>query len=267
MVKRRFLKVFINTLLIIIGLTFIFISNGYFEKIIIDKQIKDFKERAIYEGVDPLYNNIHYYKVEKKYEYEDISRYTFDPLTSRKIGSKTDVIITNRNPMRGVAVLDPIVGYLSTNFYVGHASMNSVDDGSRMFEVIGNSSDQSRNAVIEGTNDWYIYYNDLETPIIVGLRIKETTEEQRDKMVEYANMHLGKGYNYTFLFNRSNTFYCTDLVSRAAKYAGLHINYDHLATTGNDMIISKNTYIYFLRDIVYEDGQPIFNIYYLEDYE
>lgn len=267
MINKKVLKIFVNTLLIIIGLAIIFITNGYYEKAIIINQIEDFKERAIYVGEDPIQKNVHYYKVSKEYEYEDVSRYTFDINSKRNIGSKTDVIITNRNPMRGTPVLDPLVGFLASNFYVGHSSMNSVDDGSRMYEVVGNSGTPGKNVVIEGTNDWYSYIEDIETPVIVGVRIKDTTEEQRDKMVEYADQQLGKGYNYSFIFNRANTYYCTDLVSRSAKYAGLNINYDHFATTGNDMIISKNTYIFFLRDIVYEDGEPVFNIYFLENEE
>src|SRR5690554_6976197 len=266
MITKKFLRFIKHTLLIILGLGLIFFINGFYEKAIVNDKIEDFKARAEYIGPDENLKNVHYYRVKKEYDYEDVSRNTFT-IDERNIGSKTDVIITNRNPMRGTPVLDPLVGFLASNFYVGHSSMNSVDDGSRMYEVVGNSGTPGKNVVIEGTNDWYRYIEDIETPVIVGVRIKDTTEEQRDKMVEYADQQLGKGYNYSFIFNRANTYYCTDLVSRSAKYAGLNINYDHFATTGNDMIISKNTYIFFLRDIVYEDGEPVFNIYFLENEE
>jgi len=103
------------------------------------------------------------------------------------------------------------------------------------------------------------------SPIIIGLRVKNTTEEDRNKIIEYADAQLDKGYNYTFIFNRENTFYCTDLVSRSVKNAGININYDHFATTGNDMIISKNTYIFFLRETVIVDGEKVFNVYFLEN--
>lgn len=264
MLSKKLIRISINTLLIIIGLALIFLINGHSERIIINKQIKDFKERAVYVGEDPFLINVHYYKVPKEYDYEDNSRNTYN-METRTIGSKTDVIITNRNPMRGVAVLDPLVGYLSSNFFVGHSSMNANDDGTIMYEVVGNSSNPENNSVIKSRNDWDIYLKDTQSPIIVGMRIKDTTNEQRDKMVDYASMQVGKGYNYTFIFNRANTFYCTDLVSRSAKYAGLNINYDYFATTGNDMIVSKNTYMFFYRDIEFKDGKNIFNVYYLEN--
>ena len=264
MLFKKFIKISINTLLVIIGLTLIFLINGHTEKFIINRQINEFKERAVYVGEDPNLINVHYYKVSKKYDYEDNSRNTYTT-TTRIIGSKTDVIITNRNPMRGVVGLDPLVGYLASNFFVGHSTMNANDQGTLMYEVVGNSTTPEENAVIKSSNDWSSYLKDTQSPIIVGVRIKDTTSEQRDKMVEYASMQVGKGYNYTFLFNRENTYYCTDLISRAAKYAGLNINYDYFATTGNDMIISKNTYIFFYRDIEVVDGKNIFNVYYLEN--
>ena len=31
------------------------------------------------------------------------------------------------------------------------------------------------------------------------------------------------------------------------------------------MMVSKNTYIFFLREVIYEDGKPQFNVYFLED--
>jgi len=263
--RKRVIKILNNTFLIIIALAIIFVVNGYFEKAIINKKIIDFKDRAEYVGVDPYLENVYYYKVTKEYDYEDVSRKTFDIENRTNIGSKTDILITNRNPMRGEPVLDPIVGYLSNNFFIGHASINATDDGSRMFEVVGNASKPERNVVIEGSNDWSNYLKDPVSPIIIGLRIKGTTEEQRNKIVEYAYEQVGKGYNYTFIFNRHNTYYCTDLVSRAAKHAGININYDFFSTTGNDMIISKKVYIFFLKEAVYEDEEIKFNIYYLED--
>lgn len=267
MITKKFLRFIKHTLLIILGLGLIFFINGFYEKAIINNKIEDFKARAEYIGPDENLKNVHYYRVKKEYDYEDVSRNTFT-IDERIIGSKTDVIITNRNPMRGVAVLDPLVGFLSKNFFVGHATINSRDDGRMMYEVLGNASTPEYNKVVESLNDWMMVEDQLqeksESPIIIGLRIKNTTEEDRDKMIEYANNQLGKGYNYTFLFNRHHTFYCTDLVSRAAKHAGININYDHFATTGNDIIVSKNTYIFFLRETIIVDGEKVFNVYFLE---
>lgn len=266
-IYRRIISFFKYTLLIILGLVLIFFTNGFYEKALVNKKLEDFKSRAVFIGKDELRENVYYYKVAKEYDYEDVSRNTFD-ISTRIIGSKTDIIITNRNPMRGVAILDPLVGFLSKNFFIGHATINSTDDGSKIIEVLGNASTPDNNKVVESYNDWMIVEDSLkeksESPIIVGLRIKNTTSSMRDEIIDYARMQIGKGYNYSFVFNRHNTYYCTDLVSRSVKHAGININYDYFATTGNDMILSNNTYIFFLRETIIVDGVKIFNVYFLE---
>lgn len=260
----NFLKI---TLLTFLALGLIFFTNGFYEKALVNKKIEDFKNRAVFIGKDEIRENVYYYKVIKEYDYEDVSRNTFD-INTRIIGSKTDIIITNRNPMRGVTFVEHLVDFLSKNFFVGHATINSTDDGSKMIEVLGNASIPENNRVVESYNDWmYIedtLKQDSESPIIIGLRIKNTTSSIRDEIIDYAKMQIGKGYNYSFVFNRHKTFYCTDLVSRSIKQAGINVNYDYFATTGNDMIVSNNTYIFFLRETVIVDGQKIFNVYFLE---
>jgi len=264
----KLIKYLNQILFIIICLVLIFLGNGFYEKALINKKIEDFKARAVYIGDDKIRANVYYYKVLKKYDYEDTSRNTFD-IQRRIIGSKTDIIITNRNPMRGVLILDPIVGFLAHNFFLGHSTINSTDDGSKIIEVLGNTGNPEWDRVLENYNDWMLIEDSLqeksESPIIIGLRVKGTTASQRDKMIEYARKQIGKGYNYTFLFNRINTFYCSDLVSRSIKHGGINVNYDHFVTTGNDMILSKNTYIFFLRETIIVDGEKIFNVYFLDD--
>lgn len=266
MLNRKLIRLLRNIFLIIISLTIIFLVNGFGEKIFVNKKIQEFKSRAIYVASDPNLKT-HYYKVLAKYDYEDTTRNIFDQ-ENRIIGSKTDIIITNRNPMRDNPTLNIPIGFLATNFYVGHATINSTDSGDRMYEVLGNSITPEENQVIESSNDWLIIEDYLkersESPNIIGLRVKNTTEDQRNKVVEYLKKQEGKTYNFTFLFNRHNTFYCTDLVSRAFKHAGINVNYDYLATTGNDIIMSKNTYIIFYRETLIVNGKKEFNIYYLE---
>jgi len=258
---KKIMKYVRRVLILIFALMVVFLINGFFEYIIVQNRIDDFKSRGIFEKFSET-ENINYYRVPKEYEYEDTSRniYNFD---KKWIGSKSDIIITNRNPMREVPSLALTVGFLASNFYVGHATINSTDDGSRIYEVIGNSSDDNYNVVIDSYNNW-ITSDAGDTPIIIGLRIKNTTPEQRDKIIEYVALKEGMPYNFTFLFNRKNSFYCTDLVSRAIHSAGINVNYDYLATTGNDMIVSKNVYITFYRELIVENGVQKYNIYYLD---
>ena len=267
MLYKKIIKITLSTLIVILSLALVFLVNGYFEVIIVNNRIDNFKDRGVYQYSD---DNIKtsYYKVPMKYEYEDVSRNIFN-FDSRWIGSKTDIILTNRNPMRENPALAGIVGFLATNFYVGHATINSNESGSRMYEVVGNSTKLEDNVVRESFNSWLTVEEALkdkgDSPMIIGLRIKGTTEEDRDKIIEYAENQEGMPYNFSFLFNRHKSFYCTDLVSRSTRNAGINVNYDFLATTGNDIIVSPNVYIIFIRETIIEDGIKKFNIYFLDD--
>ena len=64
------------------------------------------------------------------------------------------------------------------------------------------------------------------------------------------------------MFYSKNKYYCTDLISRVLKKENIKTNYDSFYTTGNDLIVSNNTYIIFLCERV-KDG--FFNIYYLSE--
>ena len=258
---RRFIFTTRLILIIILALASVFLLNGVTEYFIVQSKINEFKSRGVeYSYVERT--NTYFYIVPKKHDYEDNSRNVID-FDMKALGSKTDIFITTRNPMRDNPMFSWIVAPLSKYFYVGHATINADDDGFSVIEVFGNGGDPEENIVTMSDNIWYI--SDEETPNVIGLRIKNTTEEQRDKIIEYAESKIGLPYNYTFLFNRSRSYYCTDLVSRAVASAGININYDYLATTGNDIIVSRNVYIIYYRELVYENGKPRYNVYFLEE--
>ena len=247
---RTSTKVLSYFLLALVCAVIIFLVNGYIEKAFIRNEIKEFVSRGKYETTlveNTLDGTIYvdYYKVKAKHTYEDLSRRIFNINDRNKyVGAKADIILTTRNPLRGLnePLIEKPVEYLATNFFIGHASINITDDGSRIVEVVGNQED---NGVREWSNDWLVF--DDASPEIVALRIKNTTNENRNQMVDYCTKQIGKKYNYMFLINMPNSYYCTDLISRASKYAGININYDFFQTTGNDMIMSNNTYIIFYR--------------------
>lgn len=264
------MKIIYRMIIIVLSLIIIFVVNGSVEYFIVQNKIDEFKSRAEPEPFDSN-GDTYYYIVLKKHDYEDASRniITFrNPRTgannietNQGLGSKTDIFITTRNPMRDVPELAGLMAPLSKYFYIGHATINISDNGRRVIEVFGNSDDPEDNVVSESNNTWH--FCDENTPNLIGLRIKDTTSEQRDAIVDYAVSKIGYPYNYTFLFNRNKAYYCTDLVSRAASSAGININYDYLATTGNDLIASRNTYIIYYRELVYEKGLPRYNVYFL----
>lgn len=245
----------------------IFTVNGLFEMGAVNSEINNFKNRAIFEKEIILQGqHVSYYKVLKKYDYEDVDRYIYDSnkYSDCYIGSKTDIILTSRNPLRNYedAIIRDISKMFAKYFYVGHATINITDDGSECVESVGNQ--QENNGVRIVKNDWIEtevrYGNDAQT--IIGLRIKKTTEEQRNSICEELRNLVGADYNYLLMFYSKNKYYCTDLISRVLKRENIKTNYDSFYTTGNDLIVSNNTYIIFLCERV-KDG--FFNIYYLSE--
>jgi uncharacterized protein YycO len=261
MLRRFFLRPLIGTLMTILAFTIVFFVNGFFEYAVVNGILEDFRSRGEY--IETI-GNISYYRVKPIYDYEDIEdRYVFNYHQSYPyIGSKGDIILTNRNPMRRDPLLSAPVGFLSYYFYVGHATINGDDEGDLLIESVGN--DSVNNGVrLYVPNDWF--YQGSDTPSIVGLRVKYATPDEIDQAVEYTIDKLGLPYNFSFVFNRKNSYYCTDLVSRAYAHVGYNTNYDYFGTTGNDMIMSKNTYVIFHRNLVYIDGEVHYNIYFLSE--
>ena len=266
-ILRMTYKIFNRLLLLILIGFFIFLVNGTFEHFVAQNKIEAFKARAEGEPIpDENIHNTYYYPIRAR-EGEDTSRNIFD-MEKRIVGAKADIITSNRNPLRDYPVLRDLIAPFAKYFYLGHTSINSTEDGSYLVETIGNSIWEN-NIVRESKNTWISEEehpnSDYSSPVIIGLRVKDTTPEQRDRMVEYARSKLGYRYNYTFLFNRANSFYCTDIVSRAVEAGGVNVNYDFMATTGTDILISPNVYIFFIREVVIENGVERYNIYYLVD--
>lgn len=260
-----------KTMIIILFALFIFcvifLTNGFMEKNVVTNEINNFKKRAyLYESTIIQGQNVDIYKVKKEYDYEDAEPFIFDSSVGSKyyIGSKTDIILTTRNPLRknNTAIVRDISGYFAEKFFLGHATINIEDDGSQIIESVGND-DQFKGVRIK-ENEWIYsevrYGNDAQT--IVGLRIKGIDDETKDNICERLKQLEGKKYNYLLMFYSSNKYYCTDLISRTLKQENINVNYDSFYTTGNDLIVSNSTYVIFVCERI-EEGH--FNIYYLSE--
>ena len=260
-------KVFNIIMLLLLVLVYIFLANGFIEKTIVNKEIERFKERGVYVE-DRIINKqtVKMYKVVKKYDYEDVSRPSFtydDFLDDYNLGSKTDITITSRNPMRtaNLTIVRDVCGFFSNNFYLGHATINVTDDGSKYVESVGNGTD---NCVLLSVNSWImteVRAGD-DTNRILGLRLKNTTENQRNEIVDELLSKVGCEYNYNFIYPTKDKYYCTDLITRVLKNHGINLNYDGFFAIGNDIILDNDTYlIYYINRI--ENG--IFEFYYLSE--
>jgi len=248
---RKLKKLFI-IIYVFLALFLVFVVNGAVERVLVNKEVEAFVKRGelVYQK-----GNTEYYRVSPKYSYEDLTRHIINDYNDTKPGAKGDIFVTPRNPLRG----DPFMDLLSEITWLGHAGIVVSDDGKKTIEITGNLGSDN-NYVQEWNNTWII---EQHTEEMMLLRIKNTTSLQRDKMVEYAYSQIGKKYNYTFLFNRGKTYYCSDLVSRAIEHAGLNVNYDFVATTGADMLLSDNTYIVYYKKEILVGNNIIRKIYYL----
>ena len=97
-----------------------------------------------------------------------------------------------------------------------------------------------------------------------ALRIKGINNEKRNIFTENLKNEVGKKYTYSFLIHSKNKYYCTDLVTRVAKTIDINLNYDLFISTGNDIIVSNNTFIIFVckkTDI----KNKIINLYYMSE--
>lgn len=264
----RVMKIFECLLIFVLIICSLFIINGFVEKVAVTNEIKEFKDRGEYQFTEIINGQeVKIYKVSPMYDYEDVSRDVFNKVENYGVvnyylGSKTDITITARNPLRNVssAVVREFVGFFSNNFYIGHATMNTTDDGSKYIESVGNSFED--NMVREEKNTWInteVRSGD-DTNRFLGLRLKNTTEEIRNEIVEELRTKIGLKYNFNFFVNHPNKYYCTDLLSRSTKKSGIDINYDGFFSIGNDIILSKNTYLIFYVDRI-ENG--LFELYYL----
>ena len=249
------IKTVLLIIYIILFLLIVFIVNGRVESHFVNSEIEAFKARGqlVYED-----ERARYFAVEAIYDYEDTSREVLRSFVNMRIGSQADIFVTSRNPLPG----NPFVGFLSENMWLGHAALVLDDDGRQTAEITGNLSPEE-NVVSIWSNTWIS--GDSVSPQIALLRLKNTDEGIRNAITEYALSQVGKPYNYTFLFNTNRSYYCSDFVSRASLAGGININYDHLATTGSDMIVSDKTYLAYYRERQENNGNITYDVYFLTD--
>ena len=305
--KRKIIRNIFKRISIVIlcFLLFSFILTSV-ENVNVRNEIKDFKNRAIFESevVIILENGFEetrrYYKVPRIYEYElNDSRSVFydESIVEREyLGQKGDIFVTQQSPFPTV----PFVHQIMTFYFGGHAAINNGNNkyieatgfpqpGESIIDIIKYQGDENHDFSVgvnlSNKNYWldpqfrsnqdidYPAYGNYYRKEFIGLRVKNITETEIDQAVSYAEEQLNKRalYNFLFIFDKNNKFYCTDLVSRAYQSAMVDIknqntfsralNDDKFITTVNDILLSKDTYITIYVEVI--EGIP--HIYYLED--
>lgn len=239
---KFFLRI-IKTLVVLLTLLFMVVAvmtiDAAVENVIADNQISDYISRGVYERT---VDNIHLYQVESKVELEKPS-INFNSYGYPLIDQTGDIFVTRESVMEVVPYSSQYIMY---NFG-GHAGI--IYSSTQLIETTGMNPVLEDNVIVTS-------YNDLlkitDSRAYLGLRV-DAPQEDIDKAVEFAINQIGMPYNYSFVFNKKNSFYCTDLVSRSySSEAGLSYNLDNdgVAVSVNDLIISNDTFITFYRYVV-----------------
>ena len=246
----KLLKKLIICFIFLLVFIIIFVIDCVFESVQINDKVNAFISRGVltYEN-----ENKHYYKVIKKYDYEDISYPIIRDFSSSNVGSTGDIYISNRNPIE----LN-LVGYISKHIYIGHSALVYDELANNTIEVIGNGK-KEENCVKLWDNKW-IYE---KSPNFIFLRVKGMNDNLKDKFINECDKIMGEDFNYNFLFNNNKKHYCSELVTYLYNKLGYNLNNDYYASTGADYITNDNTYIIYYQEKVILNNKTHFNIYYL----
>ena len=220
-----------------------------------DKQtravINDFVERAslVYTSSDT-----EYYKISKEHEYEDTSSKIVDHYDSNNVGTTGDIYLTSTDWGSSF-----FTKYICERLRVGHCGIVYDEEANHLYEIVGNNG--SNNVVKIYDNDWYNLNNFKE---LIVLRVKNTNNEEKEKIKSYLDRIAGAKYNFFFIFHMKNRFYCTDLATETYKRNfKTNIN-KFFISTGSSMIKDDNTYlIYYKREV--NKGSIKYEVYYLGD--
>jgi hypothetical protein len=243
-------KIAIFTFEMIFSLVFLILSIMFtiasIHNIKMTEEIKDFIDRATFEFQE---GNNYYYTV----EVDNLESPTINITNPNEpiLGKDGDIFLMPQSRMDYVPLFAEFVSYL----FGGHAGVVT-DDGENLVEAMGGSSSES--FVYKWETDLY-----SEERTVVGLRVNCSLDE-RKQAAKNALSLVSKNYNYLFIFNTLDSYYCTDICSRVyGKEFGMKYNIDtngfHVSL--QDLFRSKDTYISFVK---YKVGNET-HIYYLKN--
>lgn len=239
---KTIFEIFALCIILILSVMFTWASIN---NISINEMIKDFMDKAEFEFEQ---NDTYYYAVKSDKVVDDTITFKGE-YQSPVLGARGDIFVMPQSRMDYVPLFAEFTSYL----FGGHAGV--IVDGESIVEALGGSV--SEDSVYDNYNDLFI-----EERTVVGLRVKATKEE-RKKAASTALSLVGKQYNYWFILNTKDSYYCTDLCARV--YSGefdSNYNLDQTSfhTTVQDLMLSNDTEISFVK---YKSNGKTY-IYYLK---
>jgi uncharacterized protein YycO len=289
---------------LLLGAGIFTIGKAVTKDILVNIEIKEFKDRAIfeyeenYEYQTNVFQTRRYYKVPRETSYElSDERSVFYDDTRKYLGQTGDIFMSQESPFPDVFFIHQFISY----YFGGHAAIKT--DDNRFIEAVGfPDSDETLWDIIshdgslphdysvtinktssnyflnpryraEGS-EFYDYFGTYYREKFIGVRVKDITEEQYNGAVAYADQLVGKNlYNFLFFLDMEYKYYCTDLVSRA--YQDVMVPEDE--QTNYAKALNDDGFITSVNDIILSEEtyiafyveviDEIVHIYYLEDVE
>lgn len=220
-------------LITIISIMFIWAS---ITNIAFSEKVKDFIDSAEFEEER---DNVIYYTVKDKTITEDTiykKDYEDNMFEPPVLGAPGDIFVMPQSRMEVVPFFSQFITYL----FGGHGGV--VSDNEQLIEPMGGTIEE--NSVYLNETDLY-----SEERTVIGLRVN-ASKEDKEKALQTAKGLVGKSYNYWYIFNTKDSFYCTDICSRIySKEFGLNYKLDKngFHTTVGDLFFSKDTNISFVK--------------------
>ena len=290
-------------LIVLVLLTAIFLY-GLNQHVKVNRYIAAFKERSTEEEtITIIFNNDikelrMYHPIERinDYEIDDTRSFFYTTKDEPFMGKKGYIFVTQESPFPNILVFHQLMSF----FVGGHAALNNGNnqfieavgfpqDDESILDIISDPSDGTHAYSVgvrkSSINYWmlpdfrsendvsYPYYGSYYREKFVVLRVKNISDDQLDQTMTYADQHLENRslYNFLFVIDTYNKFYCTDFISRSYRHGidpnssdknyPITLNDNGFVTTVNDLIVSKDTYI----AAYVENKDGIRHVYYLED--
>jgi hypothetical protein len=257
------------------------------EHIKIKQKVKNFTNLGILQD-DISTDKIKFYKVSRETYYPN--EYKRDAFYNNSLvdpGVEGDIMLTQQAPYPTL----PGIYEFVTFYFGGHAAY--IGPNNTVYDIAGYPSigetfigvyfKGGRDTVVSTSyNYWleptyndeddanYKYFGNYYRKEFFGIRIKGVTKEEVARVTEYME-HLDEikaQYNFQYIFNKKDRYYCTDMVERAynsitnsdgkPKY---NLNNDWVVVTVNDLLLSNDTYLSFY---VKTDKNDVKHIYYID---
>lgn len=285
---KKIKKIIKIAFFLFIGFLIFLTGQTVAETIKVEREIKKFMKKGVYQEHISAEGIIEYYKVSREtYHPDELIRTPFYNGNLETPGDEGDLFVTRQAPLPDMPGFYEFVSF----YFGGHAGY--VDDKNSIYETYGfyGPDENLIDVIINGGEDTYVdtsdnywldpnyrnedhpYYNKFGSYYRkewIGLRIKGIQEEEIKQVTQYMK-HLAEikaQYNHLYVLFTKNKYYCTDMMSRGfasikdsegdKKY---NLNLDGVATTVNDLILSKDTYISYY---VMTTKDNVKKVYYIE---